>query len=81
MLPPLGCQGWIFSDGSTCPREATVLYATSLLAWSLLLVLNLPCLLACAMPCLLACKCDCAFGIVAALSGIHRRPDRASDLI
>jgi len=71
---------WIFAGESTCPQDAPATYACALIAWSLLLVVNLPWALLLTMPCWLACKCECAFGIVAALAGIHRRPDRGTNL-
>lgn len=64
---------WLFSEGgSTCPVEAPAGYACAVVAWTLLLVVNLPWAFLICLPCLLLCKCEFAFSIIASLAGIHR---------
>lgn len=52
-------------------------YACALVAWSALMLVNLPWAVLLLLPCMLACKCELAFIIIAHMSGIHRRPDAA----
>lgn len=65
---------WIFSGDSNCPSESPALYATSLVAWLLLAVVNLPWVVLLCLPCMLLCKCAIAFDIIAHMAGRHRRP-------
>ena len=58
-----------------------MLYASGVLAWTCLLLVNIPWVVLVTLPCLLACQCPIAFVIISHMAGIHRRPDRAAEPI
>ena len=64
-------SAWLFSAGSNCRANSPSLYWWSLVAWSALLLLNLPVMTVLLTPCALLCRLPPAFRLVALLSGIQ----------
>lgn len=63
---------WLFAADSTCALVEPRLHASAALLWALLLLANVPMVIALMTPCLIPCNLPVAFKIVAFMAGQHR---------
>uniref|UniRef100_A0A7S4B225 Ubiquitin-like domain-containing protein n=1 Tax=Chrysotila carterae TaxID=13221 RepID=A0A7S4B225_CHRCT len=64
-------SAWIFGDEASCRDVRPNIFYPALVCWLLLLLVNLPWLIACLLPAMLYCKCKLALAIIARLSGVQ----------
>lgn len=60
--------------GGDCASAAPQLHGVAMSIWCGLLLVNLPWAVVLTTPCFALCKCPFAFGFIAFLAGVHRRP-------